>query len=113
MKSIWKITFTICVFLVSLSVAFLLIGSVSGNTLARTSVILSSLFSGAGLVMSGMYVTAGSKLENITVRNTWVEASEDVDTVKSVEFWAAMVMPLSAVWVGLILPVDSCNFNVD
>ncbi|PPQ95839.1 hypothetical protein CVT26_015969 [Gymnopilus dilepis] len=108
MKPAWKAVCAMCALLLSVSVAFLQIGNISENGgLARTAIILASVFATAGLITGTMYVGMGAQIDNSIIRTRWIQASINPRSIDSADFWANLALPISsAVW-SLILCIPT------
>ncbi|KDR71057.1 hypothetical protein GALMADRAFT_214076 [Galerina marginata CBS 339.88] len=102
MVTVWKAIWIGCTLLLPLSVAFLQVEGVLERALTRTATLSSVVFSIAGIVSSGIYLSGKVKFTSKRIRNKWKEASSYPASAGSIEFWACLALPVSSmIWSAL------------
>ncbi|KDR69208.1 hypothetical protein GALMADRAFT_145609 [Galerina marginata CBS 339.88] len=106
MCGIWRLVRVGCGLLLPVSIALLQINGVIDSVFARTCTIVTAIFSGAGLLTSGVYLFHRQELKDEITRRKWAHASRHPSEMESIEFWTCLALPvISLIWSILFCAV--------
>ncbi|KAF9552401.1 hypothetical protein CPC08DRAFT_822877 [Agrocybe pediades] len=108
MCGIWRLARVGCGLLLPLSVALLQIDGVVTTVFAKTCVISTAIFAGAGILSSAMYLFCRRQLSSGKNREKWKEASAEPTGLKTAVFWTCLALPVTT----LLWAVLSCVVSI-
>jgi len=95
----------VLIFRARLSVAFLQIDNILDNIYSRTFAILAVVLSSASLAASCIFIANTASLDCVTKFRQWEIASQNLNILSSVDFWACLALPLTSfAWYVLVSP---------